>query len=140
MEEYKLCYIEGNKAWFTNNFENQDGDDWDDAPYEYNAGEPYDSWGELIKDSKKPIEREWKDHEIKHKHLYFEMSQAYTLPLDLRFLDDDPNSPYSVEDINKRVVPWIHTKTFNIYAGTTYEEFIDVMKLNGAKIYVLKEN
>ncbi len=28
MEYYKLCYVEGNKAWFTNNFEKQWGDDW----------------------------------------------------------------------------------------------------------------
>ena len=50
-DEYKLCYVDGNKAWFTNNFEKQWGDDWNDRPYEHNAGLPYDHWSELIKEN-----------------------------------------------------------------------------------------
>ena len=50
-EEYKLCYVEGQKAYFTSNFEKQWGDDWNDRPYECNAGEPYDDWSELIEDN-----------------------------------------------------------------------------------------
>lgn len=50
-KEFKLCYVEGNKAWFTDNFENQWGDDWDDKPYEDNAGYPYDNWSEIIEDN-----------------------------------------------------------------------------------------
>lgn len=42
MKEYKLCYVEDNFAYFTNDFENQWGDDWNDRPYEHNAGEPYE--------------------------------------------------------------------------------------------------
>ena len=30
---YRLCYVSGNIMYFTDNFENQTGDDWDDAPY-----------------------------------------------------------------------------------------------------------
>ena len=37
-----LCYVEGNFAYFTTQpLAKQWGDDWDDAPYEHNAGEPY---------------------------------------------------------------------------------------------------
>jgi hypothetical protein len=53
-KEYRLCYIDGQKAWFTDNFEKQWGDDWNDKPYECNAGEPYNSWSELI-EHKPPI-------------------------------------------------------------------------------------
>ena len=72
-EEYKLCYVDGNKAWFTNNFEKQWGDDWNDRPYEYNAGLPYDHWSELLEDNENVFKRKFKDHEIKHKVLYFEV-------------------------------------------------------------------
>ena len=63
MEQYyKLCYVEGNKAWFTNNFEKQWGDDWNDSPYECNAGYPYDSWSELIEDNEDILKKKWKSH------------------------------------------------------------------------------
>lgn len=36
-----LCYVDGGKAYFTTQkLEDQWGDDWDDAPYEHNAGIP----------------------------------------------------------------------------------------------------
>ena len=38
---YKLCYVDGNEAWFTSDWKNQWGDDWNDRPYEHNAGSPY---------------------------------------------------------------------------------------------------
>ena len=37
----KLCYLENNIMYFTSDIENQWGDDWDDRPYEHNAGKPY---------------------------------------------------------------------------------------------------
>lgn len=107
MEYYKLCYVEGNKAWFTNNFEKQWGDDWNDKPYK-----------------------------IKYKVLYFETGDW----TEKRPCDGFLNSPYSVEDINKQAVAWIHTDKFNILAGTTYENFIDIIERHGGKVYVLKEN
>ena len=39
---WNLCYVERNFAYFTSiPLELQWGDDWNDAPYEHNAGEPY---------------------------------------------------------------------------------------------------
>jgi len=39
-----LCYVAGPWAYFTTwGLSKQWGDDWDDAPYEYNAGPPYES-------------------------------------------------------------------------------------------------
>jgi len=40
--EPKLCYVDGNVAYFTTRepFTDQWGDDWNDAPYQCNAGSP----------------------------------------------------------------------------------------------------
>lgn len=41
-DNYVLCFVKGNRAYFTRkDLDEQWGDDWDDRPYEYNAGEPY---------------------------------------------------------------------------------------------------
>ena len=131
-EEYKLCYIKDNKAWFTNDFENQWGDDWNDRPYEYNAGEPYDDWQELIEDNEDIFKRKWKTHFIKHKTLYFEAVENIYIeqPCDI--------GNYTVEEINKKLAPWIHTDNYDIFAETTYEEFIKIIIDNGGIIYVPK--
>lgn len=42
-----LCYVDGPWAWFTDD-PNQTGDDWDDAPYQHNAGTPYET-GQLVR-------------------------------------------------------------------------------------------
>lgn len=113
---------------------NNGGDDWDDAPYEHNAGEPYNYWSELIEDNEDIFKRKYKHHEIKHKVLYFETESNMILPCD-NYL----NSPYSVEDINKQAVAWIHTDDFNILAGTTIENFIDILERHGGKVFLPKE-
>lgn len=128
MKEYKLCYVEGNKAWFSDNFENQWGDDWNDRPYECNAEEPYDSWGEEIGEDEEE-KKIYKYHKIKHKVLYFETND---------WMDERPCDigRFSVEDINKQAVAWVHTSKYNILAGTTIEKFIEVIESNGGKIYL----
>lgn len=127
-KEFKLCYVDGNKAWFSNNFEKQWGDDWDDKPYEYNAGYPYNSWSELIEDNPNIWDRKWKHHPIELKELYFETDDwGEKRPCDM--------GRFSVEEINKGAVSWIHTDKFNIYAGCKIEEFKKIIKENGGKIY-----
>lgn len=131
MEYYKLCYVEGNKAWFTNNFEKQWRDDWNDKPYECNAGEPYDNWSEEIPHKPPVYEKKYIHHPIKHKILFFEVNDWNDQrPCDM--------GRYSVEDINKQAVAWIHTDKFNILAGTTYENFIDIIERYGGTIYLPK--
>lgn len=111
---------------------NNGGDDWDDAPYEHNAGEPYNDWSELIEDNEDIFKRKYKHHEIKHKVLYFEVDDWNDQrPCDM--------GRYSVEDINKQAVAWIHTDKFNILAGTTIENFIDILERHGGKVFLLKE-
>lgn len=118
MKQYRLCYIDGNKAWFTDNFDRQWGDDWDDRPYQCNAEEPYDSWRE-----------EYKEHPINLKTLYFETNDwSEKKPCDM--------GSFSVKDINKGAAAWIHTENYNIVAGTSMEEFIKTIEENGGKIYL----
>lgn len=130
MKEYRLCYIDGHKAWFTDSFENQWGDDFDDAPYECNAEEPYDSWSELIEDNEDMFKRKYIHHPIEHKVLYFDPGIKW----DYCYLPCD-RGMFSVEQINKGITPWIWSEDFKIDAGTTYEDFIKIVEENGGTIY-----
>lgn len=133
MKTFKLCYIEGDGyteygiAYFTDNFEKQWGDDWDDAPYEHNAEAPYHEWSEKAKDS--CHQDKWIHHPIEIKKIYFELND-YKTPC-----SGTDNSPYSVQDINKGVVAWIWNNNFKLFGGATMTEFIDTIKDNGGKIY-----
>jgi hypothetical protein len=119
-------YVPGQRekwAYFTNiSLSEQWGDDWDDAPYEHNAGYPYDDhW-----DSSK-------EHTI--------LQVGFSTPSDMyvKYPCDYGcgNSPFSVEDINNGAVAWIYgicgskkdRKVLSIHAGDTLQEFID--KLGG---------
>ncbi len=107
---YRLCYVDDNILYFTDHFKTQWADDWNDAPYEHNAGTPY----EFIED--------WSDEEnIKHGHghirlLAFEPDYHIIRPCDSFAY----NSPYSVEDINKEAVPWLFCEEAGgLMAGST---------------------
>lgn len=133
-KEFYLCYVEGNKAYFTSDWENQWGDDWDDAPYEYNAGEPYtenynaECLGVWNGCSHYP--------EIEQKVLYFEFKTEWIkLPCD-GFI----NSPFSVKAINRGDIAWIRGSDFNIPAKTTYDDFIKIVESHNGIIYLPKEN
>lgn len=132
MGRYKLCYIEGNKAWFTDNFNKQWGDDWNDRPYECNAGCPYEYWSELIEDSPDIWQRKWKHHPIKLKTLYFEIEDWSELkPCDV--------GCFSVEEINEKKVAWLSTDEYSIFAGVEMNDFIKIVEEHGGKIYLLKK-
>ena len=134
-KEYKLCYMDYEKAWFTDDFEHQWGDDWDDAPYEHNAGEPYNTWSELIEDNENIWKRKWKNHQIDLKEVYYRIPYINYLPY-----EGHENSPYSVEDINKKKVPWLHTKKYDIYAGTSFEDFIKIIKEHNGEVWIEMED
>ena len=128
----KLCYIKDHCAWFTDNFEKQWGDDWNDKPYETNAEEPYDHWTE---DVRIKYEFGYKVrsvvHPIKLKKVFFDFEDwgCYTiLPCD--------RGRFSVQEINRGITPWIWTQDFRIDAGTELEEFIRIIKENGGEVYL----
>jgi len=122
MKDPTLCYVRNNWAYFTfKSLDEQWGDDWNDAPYECNAGDPYwDEEGDIVKVAYDG-EFETPDHNYR-------------------------NSPYSVERINKGVVAWLDNtscmsgkelkeKGMVIMAGTTLPDFIKKIKQGGGNVY-----
>lgn len=124
MPEPVLCYVESPWAFFTTQkLEDQWGDDWNDIPYEHNAGTPYT-----------PIPERGESWEI--------IKVAYD---DADLLTPDygswGNSPWSVEAINARQIPWLRTYQFGtaIFAGTTLSEFKRIIGSIGGEVYVREE-
>lgn len=103
---------------------NNGGDDWDDKPYKHNAGKPYNSY----------FENE-KEISIDIVEIYFELPNYYSyLPCDKFY-----NSPYSVDDINKGAIAWIHTEDFNIQARTKLKDFKKIIKEHNGIIYIKEQ-
>ena len=119
LSKYKLCYADSNTLYFTDDFENVWGDDWDDAPYEHNAGLPYEKDDEL-------------DTYVHHTHIRcisYLPEFYFKLPC-----DGYANSPYSVEDINKGAIPWLYSdKVGGLMGGATMQEAIDWLTKIGVK-------
>lgn len=112
-KEFRLCYVDNNIMYFTDNFESQWGDDWNDEPYEHNAGEPYGL------DDDKPI-REG------HGHMryiaYYSEHEWLKKPCDY----GGYNSRYSVVDINKGAIAWLFSDSAGgLMAGATMDEAIE---------------
>lgn len=105
----RLCYIKSGWAYFTTQpLNKQWGDDWDDAPYEYNAGPPYD-----YRAGNSTLPR-WKVFRISFEGPFITPDIGYN------------NSPWSVRDINAGAVAWLRFRgkeSEQIFAGTSYEEF-----------------
>ncbi len=115
MTEPVLCYVEGSWAYFTHkSLAEQWGDDWDDAPYEHNAGSPYD------------------DDEANIILVAFRGLQS---PEDYC----GANSPYSVQMINRGAVAWLTDRWgdsgVNIPAGVTLTEFKALVKEAEGTVY-----
>jgi len=98
------------------------GDDWNDAPYEYNAETPYDDHYE-------------NDVRTEHEILCINCcipSYEVKLPRDW----GGCNSPFAVEDINAGCVAWVsvwnekdepHGKVLTLCAGASVQECIDTI-------------
>lgn len=127
-KEYRLCYVDGSVMYFTDNFEHQWGDDWDDAPFDCNAGEPYE-WD----DDK---DEEWNKH---HGHLrYIGFISDGWLKI-AGHLGEPYNVPYSVEEINKGIVAWLYSdEAGGLMGGATIDEAIEWLKKTGLKWGELK--
>lgn len=119
-------YIEGVSdkiAFFTPYYDEAWGDDWDDAPYEHNAGYPYDDiW---IGDQRVDIEI---------LQVNFSAPRSYYV----KYPEDYGcgNSPFCVEDINLGAVPWIfgvrgnrgNRESLVIRGGITLKEFVEKIR------------
>lgn len=110
-----LCYYDLSHAYFTTqSLDKQWGDDWDDQPYEHNAGRPYN----------------FDRHDIKAKRKPWEIV-SIMLP-DVH--DSAPcfghrNSPYCVKRINRiKPIPWFRIDDKPIYAGTSLRQVLDLLQ------------
>lgn len=128
LEDFKLCYIEGDIAYFTTcPIDKQWGDDWNDAPYEHNAGAPYE-WAEYMrKHDKEP-------YEIKK----LSFSSRLETPSRLAY---GGNSRFSVEDINSGKTPWLQTEDWEkekvtIMANISIPEFISAIQKDNGTIFI----
>ena len=126
---YRLCYIRDNVLYFTDNFEHQWGDDWNDTSYEHNAGFPYE-WNDIGT-------KKWNDEHGRGHIRYF----AYLPEWCIRQpCDGHINSPYSVEDINKGAVAWLyHEDAGGLMGGATIDEAIAWFRRAKVKWGALKE-
>ena len=113
-----LCYITHPWAYFTTQpLAAQWGDDWDDAPYEHNAGEPYT----YATHNRERGEDPWSVIKVAFECAYFDTPDAWT---------NNSQFQHSVMAINALAVPWLtsarHTTGYHgpIWAGTTLREFV----------------
>ena len=128
-QEPRLCYVDGGCAHFTTQpLDKQTGDDWNDAPYEHNAGDPYE-WSERDGGPKWEIHRR-----------YWEGS--FSTPAD----DAMTNSRYSVDTINTGAVAWLRlhvqgaSHDDHIWAGDTMSEFTRKILAAGGNVYAPVES
>lgn len=134
-KNYKLCYVESSEyisepmtLHFTelNDVTEQWGDDWNNAPYEHNAGCPYH------------YDYDAPEQGVKNGRGIYPKRDIIELVLGGHYTLSTPrtgvtNSKYCVEDINKGLVPWINIKVsdkeyVHIMAGTTLKEVIGLLK------------
>ena len=144
MKNFKLCYIDGDTAYFTTqDLDKQWGDDWNDAPYEHNAGPPYFPFVHHFANGEtKKNEKDWNEDgtpKFEIYHLKFDTAWRLETPASRHY-----NSPYSVQMINAGAVAWLSGtdkdgKPIAIQAGASIEEFKQKVKQAGGAIYILEE-
>lgn len=144
MKDFKLCYIDKDTAYFTTqDLDKQTGDDWNDVPYEHNAGTPYEARHYYYADGRKePIPEHWNEDGTPKWEIYTLKFDGYNMetPATKHY-----NSPYSVDMINAGMVAWLsgwdstNEKHVAINAGTSIEEFKQKVRQCGGKIYIVEE-
>jgi hypothetical protein len=118
-----LCYVNDPWAHFTTNLlDEQWGDDWNDVPYEHNAGNPYT-----------PIPG--RDEEGAWQIVKVAFEGDFREPCDGHL-----NSPYSVKQINTGAVPWLRSwddpPAIQIWAGMPLSEFMRTVEAEGGTVYL----
>ena len=123
-DEFRLCYIARPFAYFTTaNLTDQGdgqpvqwGDDWNDRPYQHNAGLPSAIEGEEIA-------------------VVCFTHDNYDEPADISARG------FSVEDINSEQRAWLQPEYVTkdstvIYAGDTVDEFVNKVESSGGTIWI----
>lgn len=138
---FKLCYIEKSFAYFTTqDLDKQWGDDWDDAPYEHNAGQPYTPRMRYYADGRtEKIPEYWnEDGSPKWKI----MKIAFDCPSSATPCESaGRNSQYSLQMINNKLIPWLTMYPYKaLFAGATIDEFVEFIEEADGEIFFPKEN
>jgi hypothetical protein len=114
MTSVRLCYVDEPWAYFTPRLlSEQSGDDWNDAPYEHNAEPPHED--DIVR--------------VAYSGDFQTPSANCT------------NSSWCVDDINKGGIAWLRSPDWKtdprvfIPAGTALDEFIELIRLGGGKVY-----
>lgn len=151
----RLCYIDGPWAFFTTqSLDKQWGDDWNDAPYEHNAGDPHEPcWhnrphglrqkrgnvgvGEICRCS--ICVDEWNEDGAPKWRIEKVAWECGDL---LQPYERIPgfNSLWSVDDINGGATPWLSGHEVQIYAGATIEEFCEQVRAAGGDVYIKRSS
>jgi len=126
-----LCYVDSSWAYFTTQeLSEQWGDDWDDVPYEHNAGQPYEFGAEA-----EVADREtWEIIKVAFDGNFVEPKEGCI------------NSPWSVQSLNMGVYPWLRSSPWNdvitidIYAGATLLQFCELIRKGGGHVYMRPED
>lgn len=120
----RLVYCEESWAFFTTREDWQEswGDDWNDAPYEHNAGRPY-AWRD---GDTRP---QWEIVQVGYDHADLLLPNWGHL-----------NSPLSVEEINAGAAPWLAepswaTHGVNLHAGVDLIEFVTAVQKIGGTVF-----
>lgn len=120
---YQLCFARDNVLHFTDNFENQWGDDWDGAPANCNAGEPY-GYDEVMYGGKN-------------------CGHIRYIGFSGGCCDYESVNRYSVEEINRLRLPWLSSGWGRymtvLKAGATMEEAEKFLQDCGAYYGELKK-
>ena len=129
LDTFKLCYICERRgfAYFTQiDLKDQWGDDWNDAPYEHNASEPYEY---------RYINKEFIPHHL--------LKVAWEGPFNTPAQVAGGNSCWSVEGINKGCIAWLIPDKWDvgsdvkpIHAGTTLPTFTNQIEASGGVVYI----
>jgi len=132
--EPRLCYVAHGVMWFTTDMSTQWGDDWNDAPYEHNAGRPY-SWSRRNFST----EEEEDDFRNRKEHPYMLFAFSYTGPFD-EISNSHVNSPLSVQSINELGLPWlVSIENESIKAGSRLSKVRKKIKKAGGTMLLLCE-
>lgn len=119
--QWSLCYIQGSFAYFTSQaLAKQWGDDWNDAPYEHNAGTPYE-WREGGKEPRYELRK-------------VAFDGNFQTPC-----DGHCNSPFSVEMINRGDIAWLRGPVAPVPAGVSIERFTELVEMNGGVVFFQKD-
>lgn len=146
MKDFKLCYIHGDTTYFTTqDVKTQWGDDWDDAPYEHNAGTPYEPAYHYYADGRtEKVDGDWNEDGSPKWEIYTLKFDCYRLETPAsrwggRLRGHGGNSPYSVQMINNKLIPWLTVYPDKaLFAGASIDSFVEFIEESGGEVFFPK--